>query len=97
MENPAQQLMEQIHDQVKDNASELKYARRDLDSLNLKIDATIEKNSLCHTDLKGKIGDVNARILKLELEVAPVKRIVWAVLITMITGIVGGAVAILFR
>lgn len=80
-------LMEKIHEQVKDNARELKYLQDDHRQMWRKLD----KNDQCHTDIKARLNDFNLKINTIENELAPIKKIMWIVLSLLITS-VGGAI-----
>ena len=80
-------IMQKIHDQVKDNARELKYLK---DQCGV-IDRRADKNDQCHSDMKARMGKMDLKLNTVQLEVTPIKRIMWIVLTLLITS-VGGAV-----
>lgn len=86
-------LMEEINDQVKDNARELQYIAGELK----KIRAKQDKNDQCHADIKTQINKMRVDVVKVKGDLSPVKKIVWIGLSAMVIGLIGGAIALLYN
>ena len=61
------------------------------------ISERFEKNDDCHQDLKNKITDVEKQMIKISGDIAPLNRIMWMVLATMITGFIGSVLVLILK
>lgn len=86
------ETVDKIYDLVKDNTRELRYIKEHC----IVVDARLDKNEGCHADLKKRINEIDLKINTIENEIEPMKKIMWIVLVLLITSVGGALLSLIF-